>query len=59
MLIVLKACVGIALSQPGNPNGAGIGGGNFPSSSGGQWNLRDIGSVLSGMLLSLGLEARR
>jgi hypothetical protein len=54
ILIALKACVGIALSQPGRPNVAGTGGGSFPSSSGGQRNLSVIGSLLFGTALALG-----
>jgi hypothetical protein len=50
----LKACVGIALSQPGRPNDAGIGGGSFPSSSAGQRNLSVIGSLLLGTVLAFG-----
>jgi hypothetical protein len=54
ILIALKACVGIALSQSGRPNDAGIGGGSFPSSSAGQRNLSVIGSLLLGTVLALG-----
>src|SRR6266568_2174223 len=53
ILIALKACVGIALSQPGRPNVAATGGGSFPSSPGGQRNLSVIGSLLLGPALAL------
>src|ERR1700760_347385 len=39
MLMALKACVGIALSQSGRPCEAGIGGGSLPSSPAGQRNV--------------------
>src|SRR5882724_3920943 len=54
ILIALKACVGIALSQPGRPNVAATGGGSLPSSPGGQRNLSVIGSLSLGTALALG-----
>jgi hypothetical protein len=51
--MALKACVGIALSQPGNPNVAGIGGGIIPSSPAGQRNLSFIDSLLLGTIFLL------
>src|ERR1700730_14800996 len=54
ILTALKACVGIALSQPGTPSVAGIGGGISPSSSAGQRNFSVSGSLLSGTVFVLG-----
>jgi hypothetical protein len=42
--MALNACDGIALSQPGRPDEAGIGAGIKPSSSAGQRNVSVAGS---------------
>src|ERR1700709_588208 len=53
ILIALKACVGIALSQLGRPDVAGIGGGSLPCSSAGQRNLSVNGSRSSDKMVAL------